>query len=199
MNNNNNANHRGTIFQRGNIMYVQNALVEEAFAGAGGSGYVLISYAVPGPGNTIFIELLRLNVDCNTMIANQLGVPLRLCDIKKGMWVDAEFSSAMTRSIPPQSRAFRITVQMEKFPVSVTVDRVVTMDLENQFLYTGDTGNIADQMRFVISDETVILNRNGNPIPLSAIQPGQVVKVEHAIFQTMSIPPQTPAFFVQVL
>lgn len=56
-----------------------------------------------------------------------------------------------------------------------------------------------EQMRFVISQATVILNRFGDRISLSQIKPGQLVKVEHASFQTMSIPPQTTAFRIQVL
>ncbi|NLP33663.1 MAG: hypothetical protein GX359_00485, partial [Clostridiales bacterium] len=44
-----------------------------------------------------------------------------------------------------------------------------------------------------------ILDQNNNTIPLEAIQPGQLVRVEHAIFQTLSIPPQSPAYLVQVL
>jgi hypothetical protein len=35
---------------------------------------------------------------------------MRLSELREGMVVDTEFSSAMTFSIPPQARAYRITV-----------------------------------------------------------------------------------------
>lgn len=193
------ADQRGTISQFGNIMRVENALVEDVFTSSRRTGYVMISYAVPGSDQMIYIELLRLNVVRNTAITNQFGVPLCFCDIKKGMWVDAQFSAAMTRSIPPQSTAYWIVVHEEQEPVNVTTDRVTSVDISNRFLYTGNPNDINDQMRFIVSNSTVIFDQSGNIIPLSAIQPGQMVRVEHANFQTASIPPQTTAFRIQLL
>lgn len=197
--NNISADNRGTISQRGNVMRVDNALVEEVFTGGRTTGHILISYAVRGQRGLIHIELLQLNVGRDTVIINQFGEPVCLCNIKKGMWIDAEFSSAMTRSIPPQSGAFRIVVRQQKPSVSVTTDRVVKVDVNNGFLYTGNPHRPSDQMRFVITNTTVILDQNGRPIRLCSLRPRQLVRVEHASFQTASIPPQTTAFRVQVL
>lgn len=191
---------RGTIMQSGNIMHVDNAFVEEVSITNCSRGYLLVSYAVPGPNGIISIELLRLNVNKNTIIMNAFGTHIHLCDIHEGMWIDSLFSSAMTRSIPPQSSAFLIIARRQTQPsASVTTDRVAMVDVNNGFLYTGNPHIINTQMRFVISDTTVILDRNGNLIPLRAIRPGQMVRVIHANFQTASIPPQTTAFYVQQL
>jgi hypothetical protein len=54
-------------------------------------------------------------------------------------------------------------------------------------------------MVFTISDETEILDQDENTISLEEIQPGQLVRVEHAMFQTLSIPPQSPAYQVEIL
>ncbi|MGB4440515.1 MAG: hypothetical protein WBJ13_15125 [Sedimentibacter sp.] len=54
-------------------------------------------------------------------------------------------------------------------------------------------------MRFVVTDATVIRDRRGRQIRLSNLRPGEFVRVEHANFQTMSLPPQTTAFNIQVL
>lgn len=193
------ADPRGTISQNGRILRVENALVEEVFTNNRRTGYILISYGVEGQNDMIFIEMLRLNVDRSTVILNQFGQELCLCEIRKGMWIDADFSPAMTRSIPPQSRAYRIIVRADNPSVNVTTDRVAEVDTRNSFLFTGNPYDISDQMRFVVNNATVILDRNGNPIRLGAIQPGQLVRVEHANFQTMSIPPQTTAFRIQLL
>jgi len=105
----------------------------------------------------------------------------------------------MTRSIPPQSNAFRITVVGENEPSNVTVGRVLSTDINNNFLYTGRANSISSIMRFVITDATRILDRRGNRISLRNLRPGQTVRVEHATFQTASIPPQTTAFNVQII
>jgi hypothetical protein len=115
------------------------------------------------------------------------------------MRIDADFSTAMTRSIPPQSSAYRIVVLQEEPSVNITTDRVVSVDTNNGFLLTGNPYDMYDQFIFNISNETVILDQNNSTIPLEAIQPGQMVRVEHAMFQTLSIPPQSPAYRVQVL
>jgi hypothetical protein len=87
----------------------------------------------------------------------------------------------------------------EEPSVNITIDRVVSADVYNGFLTTGNPHNIYDQMRFTTSDATVILDTKGNRISLWSIRPGQMVRVTHAIFQTMSIPPQSPAYQVQLL
>lgn len=194
------ADDRGTISQIGNVMRVQNAFVEEVSVTDRNSGFVLISHAVRKPRNMISIENLRLNVNRNTTIISPLGRPMQLRDIRVGMRVDALFSSAMTRSIPPQASAFLIVARTQRQPpTSVTTDRVVSVDTRNNFLYTGNPRNINRQMRFYISDSTIILGRNGNQISLRSLRPGQMVRVTHANFQTASIPPQSTAFYVQVL
>ena len=75
----------------------------------------------------------------------------------------------------------------------------IGIDIDNGFLLTGNPYDINDQMNFNISDKTVFLNQNGENIPFENIHPGQLVRVEHAIYQTLSIPPQSPAYRVQVI
>lgn len=195
----NSSDPQGMLFLSDNIIHVDNALIEEVAAETGSIGYVLISFGVNDENNMMYMQEVRLNVGNDTIIIDEEGTPLNLYDLEKGMRIDADFSSAMTRSIPPQSSAYRIVVLQEEMSVNITTDRVVSVDLNNGFLTTGNPYDMYDQMIFNISDETVILDHNGNSIPLEAIQPGQRVRVEHAIFQTLSIPPQSPAYRVQVL
>jgi hypothetical protein len=182
-----------------NIIHVDNALIEEVVADTERTGYLLISSGTGEDNNTIAMNEIRLNVGPHTIIIDENGSSLTLYDLNKGMRIAADFSAAMTRSIPPQSSAYRIVVLQEEAPFYVTTDRVVSVDVNYGFLLTGNPYDMYDQMRFTISDETVILDQNNNPISLGEIQPGQLVRVEHAIFQTLSIPPQSPAYRVQVL
>lgn len=182
-----------------NVINVEDAIVEEISADfRTQTGYVTISYGVMGNFNIIHMELVSLIVSRDTIIRDQFGQNMTLRDLREGMRVDAEFSSSMTRSIPPQARAFRITV-INQIDTAVTEGRVIDVDTRNGFLLTGRPNDIYSQMRFVITDATVIRNRRGRRIRLRDIRPGDFVVVEHANFQTMSIPPQTTAFDVQVL
>lgn len=181
-----------------NILYVENAQIEEVSMTDEQNGFVLISFAIDTIDNSTR-EMLKLIVTRNTIITNEFAEPIKLCDLKEGMYLDATFSAAMTMSIPPQSRAFQIIARTKSLDTVVTTDRVVSVDVRNDFLITGNPYEMIEQMRFVVSNATVILNQSGNRISLGQIRPGQLVRVEHASFQTLSIPPQTTAFRIQVL
>ena len=191
---------RGTIIQQGNIMRIDNALVEEVFCYDNSVGHILISYAVRDADQVTSIQTLRLNTGRNTVILNMFGRRINACQLRKGMWINAVFSSRMTRSIPPQANAFLIIVKRNPRPQNNTTDgRIASVDPRNRFLITGKPDDINSQIRYTISDDTVILNRFGNPIPLRALRPGQMVRITHADFQTASIPPQTAAYRIQII
>lgn len=103
---------RGTILRRGNVWRINNALVEEVSPDNNErSGHLVISYAVMEPQGRI--ERLRLNAGEDTAITDQSGRPMRLSQIRPGMWIDTGFSPAMTRSIPPQTNAYYIIVRKD--------------------------------------------------------------------------------------
>ena len=190
--------------RRNRAINVEDAVIEEIFQDNNVS-YVTISYGVLGDFNTINMELVRLVVDRNTIIRDRRGRRMRVRDLRVGNVVDASFSTAMTRSIPPQSRAFVITVIREYvnpiqpgFP-NIVEDRIMEVDRNNNFLITGNPFDMMSQMRFVVDNSTEIFDRRGNRIRLRDLRPGQMVRVEHADFMTMSIPPQTTAFRIWVI
>lgn len=194
-----NSDNSQDLLPSGSTIHVENAIIEEVVADTKSTGYVLISYEDLNENNMIYMQEVRLNVGDETIIIDGNGTSLSMFDLTTGMRIDAAFSSAMTRSIPPQSSAYRIIVLREDTSVNITTDRVVSTDTNNGFLTTGNPYDINDQFVFTISDDTVILNRDNENITLADIQPGQLVWVEHAIFQTLSIPPQSPAYRVQIL
>ena len=190
--------------RRNRAINVEDAVIEEIFQDNNVS-YVTISYGVLGDFNTINMELVRLVVDRNTIIRDRRGRRMRVRDLRVGNVVDASFSTAMTRSIPPQSRAFSITLIREYvnpiqpgFP-NIVEDRIMEVDRNNNFLITGNPFDMMSQMRFVVDNSTEIFDRRGNRIRLRDLRPGQMVRVEHADFMTMSIPPQTTAFRIWVI
>ncbi|QNM06039.1 hypothetical protein [Qiania dongpingensis] len=191
---------RGAIVQQGNIMRIDNALVEDTSCFDNSRGSIEVSYSVPEANNITSIQTIRLNLTGNTVILDSFGQNMCICCIQPGMWVSAIFSARMTRSIPPQSNAFLIIVQgMPQAPSVTTTDRVIFADVRNNMLLTGIPWNINSQTRFVVPNSTPITNRAGRPVQLSALRPGQLVRITHANFQTASIPPQTTAYSIQIL
>jgi hypothetical protein len=187
------------IQPRSNVIRVENAVIEEVNVETCESGFILISYTAPRPNIRNQNEQIRLNVSKYTIIISQYGKPLSLCNLDVGMRINAEFAAAVTSSIPPQSSAYRIIVIRGESNTIVTTDRVVSVDAVNGVLTTGNQFDLSEQISFIISDSTAIFGRNGNRIPLGQVKPGQMVMVEHANFQTRSIPPQSPAYRVKVL
>jgi hypothetical protein len=181
-----------------NIITAEDAFIENISID-NRTGYVTISYGVLGDFNVTNMEIVRLVVNRDTIIRDQFGRPMSIRELREGMRVDAVFSAAMTRSIPPQARAYRITVVNDNMQSSFTEDTVLEVDLANGFLYTGIPFDIMGQMRFAVTDSTTISDRRGRRIRLRDLRPGDFVRVEHANFMTMSIPPQTTAFDIQVL
>jgi hypothetical protein len=198
MNRNKSISH-GAFYLSDAVIHVENALIEEVRVENESRGYVLVSLKLYDDNNIKYMQEVRLNVGDDTIIIDEKGRMLNLYDIEKGMQIDADISSLMTRSIPPQSFAYRIVVLDKKASVTIKTDRVVGVDTDNGFLLTGNPYDMNDQFLFTISSDTVILDKNNNIISLNEIQPGQLVRVEHAIFQTLSIPPQSPAYRVQII
>lgn len=192
------ARHNSGYGGNSNIIRVRGAIIEE-ISEVRNSGYVTISYGVMRDFNTVHMELVTLIVSNSTRIRDRSGRRMRVSNLRVGMVVDAEFSVAMTRSIPPQARAYSITIERRREPSNTTEGRILAVDGRNGVLYTGNVSDRRGQMRFIITDKTRILNRRGNRISLRDLRVGQRVRVEHASFMTPSIPPQTTAFVVRVI
>lgn len=140
-----------------------------------------------------------LIVDRNTLIQNERGDIIPFRELAVGMVVNASFSSAMTRSIPPQAQAFRIRIVRRMPAYETTTGRIIEVNSRNRFITTMSHANPSSIIRFNISDDTVILNQRGRAIPFSRLMPGLRVRIQHANFMTASIPPQTTAFVIQLL
>lgn len=193
------SNQENIAFNNQNVISVQDAIIERIFVDNRRTGYVTISYKIMNQFNMVLINFVTLIVDPASIIQDQYDQSLPFWSLREGMIVNADFSPKMTRSIPPQSLAFRIIVSHKNWSYNVKVDRVMEVDVKNRFLYTGNVNDIYSQTRFVVTKSAIIMDRRGNRITLGNIRPGQTVRIEHAIFQTDSIPPQTTAFSVQIL
>lgn len=195
------------VMNRTNNMVInaKDAVIEEIFHD-NRSSFVTISYGVLGDFDLIYMTLVTLVVDRDTIIRNRRGQRISVRDLAVGNVVDASFSAAMTRSIPPQSKAYMITLVRENVNLvpnpnvpNIVEDRIAEIDTNNNFVYTGNPADIMSQIRFVVNDRTDIFDRRGNRIRFRDLRPGWRIRVEHADFMTMSIPPQTNAIRIWVL
>lgn len=180
-----------------NPIRVSNATIQRVVRDRG-TTFVTISYDdCPACRNQNQVVTLIINRD--TKIRNARGRNISASDLETGMVIDASFSQAMTRSIPPQAQAFEIRVKNTPLPFDTTYGRIVDINTREQFIQTISNANPTSIIRFNISPQTRILDLLGRPIPLSRLVPGLRVRVQHATFMTASIPPQTTAFVIQIV
>lgn len=174
---------------------VRNAVIEKIESDRG-TTFVTIRY---GNRPNEREERVRLVVSRETRIVNEEGGRIPVRDLEEGMRVDATFSEAMTRSIPPQAQAIRIRVKEPVRRTEVTFGRIWEVNTRDNFILVMRNQNLTDIIRFNVGDETRIEDIFGRRIRLSRLVPGLRVRVEHADFMTASIPPQSPAFEIRMV
>ena len=144
-------------------------------------------------------KTVTLIVDRDTIIIGQRGNSISAGELQTGMIVNASFSAAMTRSIPPQSQAFVIQVVNRPSMYNTTVGRIINTDSNNFFITVMTNSNLSSVIRYNVASNAVILTPFGRTTGFSSLVPGMRVRVTHAAFMTLSIPPQTTAYRIQIL
>lgn len=144
-------------------------------------------------------QTVRLVINSRTIILNQNGVPIPAANLRVGMIISAAFSSAMTRSIPPQATAYFIRVLSRQPQDNITIGRILDVDRNNRSFTTISDSDFSTIIRFNVPENSRIYGRSGRPMRFQNLTPGMRVRVRHANFMTASIPPQTTAFEIQVL
>lgn len=180
-----------------NAIRVFSAIIEE-ISREGNTTFVTISYS-DCVGCTGGAGTVRLVVNQETSLYDERGRSIRANALTRGMIVDASFSSAMTRSIPPQAQAFFIRIIRRENQNITATGRILEVNTRNNFILVLQNQNPSSAIRFNIAPNTTILDLFGRRTTLSSLRPGFRVRVEHATFMTMSIPPQTTAFTIQTI
>ncbi len=186
------------VYEDNNVLTILDAIIERIYTD-GNTRYVLISYITTDPNFNVRKDFITLVVGDDTVILDPFGEETSFKALRPGLIIYADFSAAMTYSIPPQARAFKIVISYKNMVFNGRMDRILEIDTENRFLYTGRAEDMLSQIRFVITDSTQILDEEGKIIRLEDLRPGQLVRIAYATFMTASIPPQTTAFRVQLL
>ena len=177
---------------------VENAVIDHIETTPRGV-FVTISHGMMDNVNPRRLQQIVLIVTNRTQITNEFGNSVSARYLQPGMIINAVYSSAMTRSIPPQANALSIDVVRRHDQIRVRLEVVLRVDERNSTLLTGLPGIPNRQMRFNITDFTRIVRLDGRRISLRSLNPGDKVRIEFANFQTNSIPPQTTAYRIILL
>lgn len=188
----------GEPYENNDVLTILDATIERIFT-SDNTRYVMISYITAGSNSNISKNLITLVVGPDTTILDPFGEKVSFNVLRPGLIIYADFSAAMTYSIPPQARAFKIVISYKNMAFNGRMDRILELDAKNRFLYTGRADDILSQVKFIITNSTQILDKYGKVIRLEDLMPGQLIRIAYAIFMTASIPPQTTAFRVQLL
>lgn len=112
-----NTETRGTLSRRGNISQITNAFVEEVNAFSNTStGYIIVSYAASPGQQSDNIQMLRLNINRNTVILDSSGQVISLSEIRPQTWCSR--SKFLSKLLKTFDKTFR-----EIFPVFISTKR----------------------------------------------------------------------------
>lgn len=179
------------------INQISNGIIEDITT-KNNSTLVTISYT-DRANNRRPDQTVRLAAGRNTTILDEMGNMVPVSTLTTGMIVNAAFSNAVTRSIPPQAAAFLIRIIRRPIPDQSITGRILEIDRENRSFTTISDRNPTSITRFNVPRNTPIFDTGGRTMNFSRLMPGMRVRVRHAAFMTASIPPQTTAFDVRVL
>lgn len=172
-----------------------NAIIENISTEAN-TTFITISYRSCRTCNSQTVVLVA---NRNTILLNENQRTVPLNTLRKGMTVNALFSTAMTRSIPPQATAYLIQIIERPVSDTTTTGRIIDIDRQNLSFTTTSDRNPTSAIRFNVAENARIFDKSGRQIPFGLLMPGMRVRVRHASFMTASIPPQTTAFEIRVL
>lgn len=152
-----------------------------------------------------------LNIDDDTHIKHYLNKAIyKINDLKTGMTISATHSPAMTRSIPPQTAAFTITILEEDSATeitseAITLDKMVVAEVnhkDNYFIVTpqgADAKDINVQTIIRYDQKTKLsFDDSSKQSNINSLKVGSLVTLRVSPAMTLSIPPQTFVLEIQV-
>jgi hypothetical protein len=169
--------------------------------------------AIRNSGNTSSIQIkgtgtagIVLNVSGDTVYGKTDGTKLALADLQIGMTVEAEHAMFATLSLPPQTPAYRITVQDTKIQTDVlgtegALEEIIKAEDGSLSLrIKGNSLSDLSQSEIVLrlTDDTLLVNESGEAVEQSALVQGTTVIGFYSPVMTRSLPPIGTALKVVV-
>ncbi|RTE09937.1 copper amine oxidase N-terminal domain-containing protein [Paenibacillus whitsoniae] len=149
------------------------------------------------------LDGIVLNVGADTTYQTLDGKALSLSDLHPGLTVSAEHSMAMTLSLPPQTQATKLTVlDPALHPGTVGTAGTIEDVRDNGSLLikgSGLTETAPDEVVLHLSEDTAVVNPNGEPVNKAALVKGASVIGFYGPALTKSLPPIGNAWKVVVV
>lgn len=137
-----------------------------------------------------------LHIADDTVIASAGGSPVRFADLRLGQQVEAEHALAMTASLPPQTRAYSITVMETGLPdVMATAGTIVKTQMGADGMPsllikgTGLTEASPDEVVLLLTADTLLVNPKGEALKVGDFVEGARVIGFYPPKLTKSLPP----------
>lgn len=178
-------------------MNIRNGVIEDIFRDRGNI-FVTVSYSRCQCNNAAE-DMVRLVVGPRTKIFSRSGQEVSSSELRVGMTINASYSSAVTRSIPPQAVAFVIRIVDSPRLDNVVMGLILDVDRRSRSFTTVSDRSSSSVIRFNVSEDAEIIGRDGREMEFAGLREGMQVRVTHADFMTASIPPQTTALKIRVL
>ncbi|OKP99680.1 copper amine oxidase N-terminal domain-containing protein [Paenibacillus sp. P46E] len=149
-------------------------------------------------------EGIVLNVGKDTHLVRKDGSELTFSELHIGMTIEAQHSLISTRSLPPQTPAYRITVLDAESPeeflgTAGTIQQVMTAgDGTASIRIRGSALSEKSQNEVVLrlTEATVVVNSNGEAVSPADLTEGAEVIGFYSPFLTRSLPPTGTALKV---
>lgn len=134
---------------------------------------------------------VRLNISSDTQIENENGDKLTLKDLKQGDKLTVTYGLAMTFSIPPMNNPIKIVLNSNDKnnnpENSKTGNAEFMEDIKDNKVLINDTE--LGEVILNISDDTEILDKDGNKTDAKSIKKGVNAKITYGEIMTSSLPP----------
>ncbi|MEK4061373.1 MULTISPECIES: copper amine oxidase N-terminal domain-containing protein [unclassified Paenibacillus] len=147
-----------------------------------------------------------LNVGKDTVIQMADGTKLAFTDLQLGMTVEAEHAMFATLSLPPQTPAYKITVQDSKkqgttLATQGTVEEVIKAEdgsLSIRIKGTALSEQSPSEVVLRLAEDTALVNESGEAVEASTLVQGAKVIGFYSPLMTKSLPPIGTALKVVV-
>ncbi|OKP93274.1 hypothetical protein A3842_01100 [Paenibacillus sp. P3E] len=149
-------------------------------------------------------EGIVLNVGKDTRLVRKDGSALAFSELHIGMTIEAQHSLISTRSLPPQTPAYQITVLDAESPdeflgTAGTIQQVITAgDGTASIRIRGSalSGKSQNEVVLRLTEATVIINSSGEAVSSADLTEGAKVIGFYSPFLTRSLPPTGTALKV---
>ncbi len=149
-------------------------------------------------------EQIKLVLSDKTMLKDQDGNNITYEQLKVGQKIRAEYSLAMTRSLPAQAQAYSIQIIDEKTVPSIENAKIEDINIGNNNITViydevHDNKIYEETIILLVDNDTVIKNEFGKTIAITDLKVGMLINAKHSDAITLGLPPTAKAYSIYVV